>query len=337
MLDMTSTSRRTATQAARFGVAQSLRNARLVLLVWFVFLTLAWVAALPAWRWFNGVLSLAPEGDRLLSGLNIALLRELSHYDRSPTMAIALGSSFTFFLFALILNPFVAGGTLGVLASAASRASSSPRVNGERAGVRGITQRCVAEGTRNYWPFARILLLVAMLGGGVTLVLMTGLEAIGLAFDESGCPRASMWTENLMLLMWLMVFGVSSLILDIARIYTLRRDDRRAAAAVKQALGFLWRNAAAIVVISCIFVAMLAVAIAIYNLIASSITPLSWGLLAFTIAWQQFFAITRTTLRIGLLATLTDLVEARDPRPVDVLPAHGAVADEPVYDLPMLG
>jgi hypothetical protein len=316
----------TPVQASRAGLAQAVRNVRLVLLVWFVFLALAWVAALPAWRWFNGVLSLAPEGDRLLSGLNIALLRELSHYDRSPTMAIALGSSFTFFLFALILNPFIAGGTLGVLTS-------------DAAGPRdvGITRRFVAEGTRNYWPFARILLLVAMVGGGVTLVLMTGLEAIGLAFDESGWPRASMWTENLMLLMWLMVFGMSSLILDIARIFTLRRDDRRAAAAVKQALGFLWRNAAAIVVTGCIFVVLLAVAIAIYNLIASGITPLSWGLLAFTIAWQQLFALARTTLRIGLLAALTDLVEARDPRPVDLPTANITDADEPVYELPMLG
>jgi hypothetical protein len=331
MLDMTSTStsRRTARQAARFGVAQSLRNTRLVLLVWFVFLTLAWVAALPAWRWFNGVLSLAPEGDRLLSGLNIALLRELSHYDRSPTMAIALGSTFTFFLFALILNPFVAGGTLGVLTAGASGA----------VGVRdiGITRRFVAEGTRNYWPFARVLLLVAMLGGGVTLVLMTSLEAIGAAFDESGWPRASMWTENLMLLMWLTVFGVSSLILDVARIFTLRRDDRRAAAAVKQALGFLWRNAATVVITGCIFVVMLAAAILVYNLIASSIIPLSWGLIAFTIAWQQLFALARTTLRIALLAALTELVEARDPRPVELPPADIAIADEPVYELPMLG
>ncbi len=105
---------------------------------------------------------------------------------------------------------------------------------------------------------------------------------------------------------------------------------------MKQALGFLWRNAA-VVVIGCIFVVMLAVAIAIYNLIASGITPLSWGLIAFTIAWQQLFALARTTLRIGLLAALTELVDARDPRPVEPPPADVAAADEPVYELPMLG
>ena len=198
-----------------------------MLLVWVVFLTLAWVAALPAWRWSDGVLSLAPEGDRLLSGLNIALLRELTHYDRSPTMAIAMGSAFTFFLFALILNPFVAGGTLGVLASSGS--TPSPRVSGEReatptrsvrasgapAGVRGVTQRFVGDGMRYYWRFARILLLVGMLGAGMTMILTTGFEAIGEAFDERGWPRASMWVDNLMLLTWLIVFGVSSLIVDV--------------------------------------------------------------------------------------------------------------------------
>jgi hypothetical protein len=325
MLDMTSTSRRTATQAARFGVAQSLRSGRLVLLVWFVFVTLAWVAALPAWRWFDRVLSLAPEGDRLLSGLNIALLRELTHYDRSPTAAIALGSAFTFFLFALILNPFIAGGTLGVLTSSGGAA------------VRGVTQRFVAEGTRCYWPFARILLLAGMLGVAVTLILTTGFEAAGAAFDDRGWPRASMWTENLMLLTWLIVFGMCSLLIDTARIFMLRRDDRRAAAAVKQALGFLWRNTGAVIVMSVAFLVLLAAAIAVYNLIASGITPLAWGLIAFTIAWQQLFALTRTTLRIGLLAALTDLVEAREPRPIEPPPVDITPVDEPVYELPMLG
>jgi hypothetical protein len=347
MLDMTSTSRRTATQAARFGVAQSLRHARLVVLVWFVFLTLAWVAALPAWRWFDSVLSLAPEGDRLLGGLNIALLRELTHYDRSPTMRIAMGAASTFFVFALILNPFVAGGTLGVLTSSGA---PSPRASGERdatptrsirasggpAGVRGITQRFVGDGMRFYWRFARILLLIGMLGGGVTLVLTTVFEAIGMAFDERGWPRASMWTENLMLLTCLIVFGLSSLIVDTARIFLIRRDDGRAAAAVKQALGFLWRNAAALIVMSGHFLVLLAAVIVVYNLIASGITPFSWGLIAFTIIWQQLFALVRTTVRIGLLAALADLVDAREPRPIEP-PAEVTPLDEPVYELPMLG
>lgn len=294
--------------ALRAGLARAVRDVRLVVLVWFVFLALAWVAALPAWRWFNGVLSLAPEGDRLLSGLNIALLRELTHYDRSPTAAIALGSSFTFFVFALILNPLVAGGTLSVLASGAT---PSPRESGERVGVRGITRRFVAEGMRYYWRFARILLIVGMLGGGVTLVLAAGLEAAGMAFDEYGWPRAVVWTENLTLLMWLMVFGVCSLIIDIARIMVMRRDDVRVVVAVRQALAFLWRHVGALVMMSAAFLVMLTAAIVVYNLIASVITPLSWGLIAFTIIWQQLFALTRTTLRIGLLAALTELVDAR--------------------------
>jgi hypothetical protein len=319
MLDMTS--RRTARQAIRLGVAQSLRNVRLVLLVWLVFLTLAWVAALPAWRWFDGVLSLAPEGDRLLSGLNIALLKELTHYDRSPVMDIALGSASTFFLIALVLNPFIAGGTLGVLASVAER---------------GVTRRFVGEGTRCYWPFARILLLVGILGAGVTMILTSGFEAASVAVDERGWPRVSMWIDNLMLLMWLIVFGLSSLIVDVSRILMLRRDDGRAGAAVRQALGFLGRNAVSVVAIGCAFIVLLVAAIAIYNLIASGITPLSWALIVSAILLQQLFALTRTTLRVGLLAALATLIDARAPRPIEP-PADVTPVDEPVYDLPVLG
>lgn len=302
----------TALRAARVGIARAVGHVRLVVLVWFVFLALAWVAAMPAWRWFNAVLSLAPEGDRLLGGLNIALLRELTHYDRSPTMAIALGSSYVFFALALILNPFVAGGTLAAL-----RQPSSSR-------------QFVAEGARYYWPFARILLIVGMLGGGLTLVLAAGLEAAGAAFDEDGWARATMWTENLTLLMWLMVFGVCSLIIDIARIMVMRRDDVRGAVAVRQALAFLWRHLGAVLMLGAAFLVMLAAAIVVYNLIAGSITPLSWGLIAFTIIWQQLFALTRTTLRIGLLAALTELVDAREPL-VDVreplADPHDSLAD----------
>lgn len=329
MLDMTS--RRTVTQTARFGVAQSLRNARLVLVVWFVFVMLAWVAALPAWRWFDSVLSLAPEGDRLLGGLNFALLRELTHYDRSPTRAIAMGSAFTFFLIALAANPFIAGGMLGVIASDTA---------GKDRGVtrtRRVTRTFVGEGVRLYWPFARILLLVGMLGGGVGMVLTTGLEALGTAFDEAGWARASMWNEYGLLLMWLIVFGLSSLIVDASRIFLIRGDDGRSAASVKQALGFLWRNAGAVGAMAAAFVALLIVAIAIYNLIASSITPLSWALIAFTIAWQQLFALVRTTLRIGFLSVFTDLVAAREPLPIEQTPADITPVDEPVYELPMLG
>jgi hypothetical protein len=308
-------------------------NGRLVLLVWFVFLVLAWVASLPAWRWFDSVLSLAPEGDRLLNGLNIALLRELTHYDRSPTMTVAMGSASTFFVLALILNPFMAGGTLGVLASSGT---PSPRDSGERAGVRGITHRFVNEGMRWYWRFVRILLLVGMFGGALAMILTTGFEALGAAFEERGQARASMWTDNLTLLAWLFLFGLSSLIADTARIFMIRRDDGRAAAAVRQALGFLWRNAGAVIVISLVFLVMLAVAIAVYNLIASRITPLSWGLIAFTIVWQQLFALARTSLRIGLLAALAEVVGAREPPPFGV-PVDITPAEEPVYELPMLG
>jgi MFS family permease len=330
------TLRMTPTQAVRAGLAQAGRNVWLVLLVWLVFLALAWVAALPAWRLWDRALSLAPEGDRLLGGLNVALLRELTHYDRSPTTAIAFGSAFTFFLFALILNPFIAGGILGKIESSGSTPTSDtpPR-------VRGLTQRFATDGIRLYWRFARIMLIVGILGVVVAMILMTGFEAVGGAFDERGWPRVSMWVDNVMLLAVAIVFGVSSLLLDVSRIFMLRRDDGRAAAAIRQALGFMRRNFGAVIAIGVVFVVLLIVAIAIYNLIASGITPLSWGLLIFTIVWQQAFALVRTMLRVGLLAALTTLVETRMPRPVeqpiDAAPADVTPADEPVYELPMLG
>jgi hypothetical protein len=82
---------------------------------------------------------------------------------------------------------------------------------------------------------------------------------------------------------------------------------------------------------------MLVAAIAIYNLIASGITTLSWAMIVFTIVWQQFFSLARTTLRVGLLAALANLVDARVPLPIDPSIDTATVEDEPVYELPMLG
>jgi hypothetical protein len=212
----------------------------------------------------------------------------------------------------------------------------STRASGAPVGVRGTTQRFAGDGMRYYWRFVRILLLVGMLSVGVTMILTMGFEAIGGSFDERGWPLASMWVDNLTLLMWLVVFGVSSLIVDVARIFMLRRDDFRAVAAVRQAFGFIGRNAGAVVAIGLAFLVLLVAALVIYNLIASGITPLSWGLIAFTIAWQQFFALMRTTLRVGLLAALATLVDARVPRPIDA-PVDVTSVEEPVYELPMLG
>jgi hypothetical protein len=175
-----------------------------------------------------------------------------------------------------------------------------------------------------------------MLGGALAMMLTAGFEALGAAFDERGWARASMWSGNLTLLAWLVIFGKSSLILDTARVFLIRRDDGRAAAAVKQALGFLWRNVGGIVVMAAAFLVLLAVTIAIYNLIAGSITPLSWGLIAFTIIWQQVFTLTRTTLRVGFLATLAEFVDARTPRPVEPPAVDITPMDEPVYELPLL-
>jgi len=106
------------TACVRLGVRAAWRHRGLVILVWALFLAAALLAVAPAWRWWNGALNFAPEGDRLLDGLNLALLRELSHYDRSSTYVIALASVSAFLLAALVINPFVAGGLIAVLLQA---------------------------------------------------------------------------------------------------------------------------------------------------------------------------------------------------------------------------
>jgi hypothetical protein len=113
--------RRSGLACVRLGMRAAWRRRGLVVLVWALFLAASLLAAAPAWRWWNAALSVAPEGDRLLDGLNVPLLRELSHYDRSPIYAVAFASLSAFLLAMLVLNPFVAGGILSALRAGRER------------------------------------------------------------------------------------------------------------------------------------------------------------------------------------------------------------------------
>jgi hypothetical protein len=313
----------------RAGLVEAGRRMRLVMLVWALFLVLAWVAALPAWRWWDGAFSRAPEADRLLDGLNLALLSELTHGDRRLP-GIALASAWTFLLFALIANPFVAGATIGVL--------RSPEHPGR------VTHHFVERGMHFYWRFARVLLMAGIGGALVATSLVTMVSAIADAFDARGWERASLWVGDLALLIGLAVFGASSLVIDLSRVHIARAEDlgadTRSRVNVREALRFVRRNVGAMLALSATVLLLLGAALVIYFVAASQVVPRSWFLVLLLIAWQQAFSLVRTALRIAMLAAQVRLVDARSalraPSPSD-RPVLETIADPPIHDLPSLG
>jgi hypothetical protein len=288
--------------AVRRGLALAWQHKRVVLLAWGLVLVLAWLASLPAWRWLDTLLADAPEGDRLLDGLNAPLLKELFQYDRSPTPAIVIGSTWAFFLVALVLNPFTSGGVIGSLLP---KDEGGPRTT--------VTQRFVRDGVRFYWRFARVLMLAGMLGFVLASLFAGVMESVAALVAERGWEVADLWVSAVTIAGGLAVLGVTSLVIDLARIGIARDDDGRVWTHIARAIRFLLRHARAMFGVVAALGVLLAMAVALYLLVANVTTPRRWPLIVLAMVWQQAFALTRTGLRVSMLAAETALVLDREP------------------------
>jgi hypothetical protein len=279
----------------RLGLGAAWRHRWLVVLVWILFLAAALLAAAPAWRWWNATLSLAPEGDRLLDGLNVALLRELTHSDRSPTSAIAFAPLSAFILAMVVLNPFVASGVLSVLMEPGTR--------------------FFAGASRRYGLFLRLLLLAGLAGGMVALLFMAVLMPILHLADTNALEQLWLLTAALVPAALALAFWLASLLLDIARIRAVRSGERRAWRAFRDGMRFTWRHARSTLAVGVSFALLTGLAFAVYVGVASAFTPKSWVAILLAIIWQQALSLTRTGLRLAMLGAGAELVAGREPAP----------------------
>jgi len=315
----------------RLGMRSAWRRRGLVILVWALFLAAALLAASPAWRWWNGTLSVAPEGDRLLDGLNAPLLRELSHYDRSSTYAVAFASVAAFLLAMLVLNPFVAGGMLSVLRAAhdherdenGTRFTSAPRVSFSS------WMMFFRGGAGHYGLFLRMLLIA-----GIFFGLLAGLFVLAL-LPIMHYVEVSNWEQPFLLVgaafpvAVAIAWWLASLLLDIGRIRAMREGERRSWRAMRGAVRFVWRNAGATLALGVAFAVLTALTFGVYFIVASSFTPKSWPAILLAIVWQQALSLARTGLRVSLLAGELELVSAREPIRVEARFTPSLTADPP--------
>jgi hypothetical protein len=300
----------------RLGLAAGWRHRRLILLVWVLFLAVALIATAPAWRWWNATLSLAPEGDRLLDGLNLPLLRELSHFDRSPTWAIAFAPLSAFILAMLVLNPFVASGLLSVLMEPGTR--------------------FFAGATRRFGLFLRLLLLVGIVGVLLAMLFMFALMPLLHIADTNALETLYLLIGAMIPAALALAFWLASLLLDVARIRAVHAGERRAWRALRGGIGFLWRNAGVTLAVCLTSALLTGLAFAVYFSVSSAFTPKTWMGIVLAMIWQQALSLTRTGLRVSMLAAGVELVTAREPVVPQAEPMPGSVTsnlappDEPL-------
>src|SRR5262249_44642613 len=163
-------------------------------------------ATVPTWRACDSALSHGPEGDRLLGGLHIALLRELTYGDGAVSTVMLPWSILAAVMVALLWNPFVSGGVLSVLQ--------------QEPGSRG--DGFFGGGVRYYGRLTRVLLAMVAIGGIVVAIVGSVLFGIQSAVSEGGYE----WPSFILILLNLAILaalaGLLSLITDYARIGIVR-------------------------------------------------------------------------------------------------------------------
>lgn len=270
------------------GLGAAWRTRQLVLIVWLGFLALGLFAAMPSWRGYAGALAHAPEGDRLLSGLKLPLLMELTASEAPGSPVVFPWMMLTALIVALLANPFVTGGVIAVL-------SGRPDDAG-----RTVRERFFAGGARHYWRLARLLLL-----GGFGAVLMLTLVAAALfgamiAAEEGGSEVRSLSIFFGALAVLGLLAGLFSLVLDFARIAVVR-DGLRTWGAIKTGLRMLFRRFGRLFGFGLTFALLLGIAWALFIAASSTILFSGWGTIALGMALQQGFALVRTGLRIAMI------------------------------------
>jgi hypothetical protein len=326
----------------RTSVAEGLhvawRQRRLVLLVWFAFFLLAAFAAVPTWRACDVALSHTPESERLLDGLNIALVREMATSDGPATTVTLPWMIAASALMALLWNPFVSGGMLTVLLDAGG-------ITGSAGSVR---ERFFAGGARHYWRLFGLLgtmLVIGLFVVGLAGVVLFGIQS---SVDDRGWERTSLALTGAILALLGALAGLLAMMTDYARI-AIVRDGRRLWPGIWTGVRLLFRRPLGVVAFGLTFVLLLALLAVLYVQASDALPFRSWSAILLGIVFQQLFSLTRTGLRVAMVAGELPMLpppalvpapvpepDFLDSTPPHHIPAFPAGPDTDLNDLPPL-
>ena len=294
-------SRRPSTLAlAAAGMARVWRDGRgAVVAVWAIVTVISTVAVVPALAWWSRELGSSVEGTRLPGDTSLMLIMELTRDNPAgPRMTIAAAAAAA--LLALALNPFLAGGLLGRLCDRRVAGGSGARGPGED----GPAARFAADGVRYYVPLLLTLLLV---GAGAFLVSLVVVPAATSVVAAVRGPDATVFAAMLAALV--LVAGVATIVLDVARIHIVRGETGNAARAVALAVVFAVTRPLRLTGLALIAGASTAIAGVLLMTARGWLAGVTWPAILGTLALQQIHALARTGIRATWLASELTLVE----------------------------
>jgi hypothetical protein len=302
-------------RSARGGLVAAWRRPGLTLVFWVWSLLLAGVVAYPVYCWLGQLTSYSLDADRLLTGLSVDVLTELTQYDRSSVWGMLWAGVLAVGFVALVGNAFFAGGIIDVLLTGEER--------------RPFLHRFFRGAGRFFWRYLKLLVLA-----GVTIVIVggAGYAAVAAAVSrlrDSASELLGLVASVLPLIVAGVVVAWSILSLDYARIAVARDDTRRTFRAWTAALRLVGRHLLSTCGLALVMVVLLGLAALVLLVPAGSLPTVTSVQILRMFALQQAFIIVRTWLRVGLLAGEVDLYQRLVPAPAPPVP-HAVPASEPV-------
>jgi hypothetical protein len=290
-----------AINAFRHGLREASGHLRLALLLYGTHVLLAFPAAYAfqamLGREFGG--SLAPE--RLLSGFDFSVwadfLRDHGDALRSVTQ-MALGTG----VLAILVGPFLAGGTLAMLG-----------VRAEPFSAAAFFRNCGAF-------FVRLLRLLLIFGGCAIVLLVVGFVLLGgivSTVDDnavSELPAIMIGSGGIILL--LVLLSAIFLAADYARIMVVRQNSRGMIRAALGGFGFVLRNFLSVAVLQFFLLAVLGLLMILYLGIDRLLPAESGATILLLLLAQQCLIFGRILLRIAGLSAQLALFEDRREQPL---------------------
>jgi hypothetical protein len=295
------------THALGYGLGTAARRPRLALMLWAWNLAIAAIVTAPVWRWWTDALSNAPAADGLLDGLDLAILAELTRYDRTSVWSLVRSSLGAGILAALLTNALVVGGILEVLLTDDSRS---------------FMHRFFRGAGHFFWRFLRMLVMSVVAG---LIALIAAGAAVGLIVR----PLAeSTWEPGWVLAAFiqLVILGLVVLwfylALDYARIRVALDDSRRTLRAWLGSLGFVCRRFFGTYAITTVIALLLLVLAGLYLGYCGVIPAKTRATILLMLLVQQAFMIVRSGLRVAHLGAEVEYYRhVRAMAPVSIAPA----------------
>jgi hypothetical protein len=287
------------------------RLARLVwltVLLWVASLVLAAPIVATFWRWAYGATASRPEADRLLHGLNLATVAELTRADYGSVLTALSGGIGAMVLLAVVAGPLLTAIVLlGLRAPMPAGEPTRPAAQGFGAAMLlGLVSRVIAIGFGLLAGVVVSAIVTELAGDATESGPVVGIVA-GLAV---GVP---VWW-------WISTAG------DLGMAATIASVQGRATRSFLRGLGLAVRSPVQLVGLWIVRLAVPAAVVqAIYAALPDDILALPFVL----IASQQFVMLARSGFRVSLLAALMDWVEHEREMSPPLMPAT-VVSDLPV-------